>query len=162
MAGRLTNARPACRGPVVLGIVGVLLFVAAGFSRLTNPAFSPVVSLVLGGSGLCGLWLYLRSDARDREQRMAASLSELASQRLRKQRSLSIALAIALIGLVGVPFGLSYFSEWIDPVLYNGVIGVCMIGMVFWSVAAALGHSARHSILDEHEWALAESDPADR
>lgn len=93
---------------------------------------------------------------------MTASLNEIARQRLRQQRPLSIGLAIALIVLVGIPFGLSYFARWIDPFLYNGVIGVCLIGMVVWCVLAAIGHSARHGILDEHERTLTDGDPTIR
>lgn len=104
-----------------------------------------------------GVWFYVRSGARDREERMTASLDEVARQRLRNQKPLSIGLAVALILLMCVPLIMSFFAVWLDAVLYNGVIGICLIGMVAWCVAAAIGHSARHTVLDEHERALAEA-----
>ena len=159
MADRLAEKRSNWRKPVVAGVAGVMLFVAGFFSRVTNPPFPLIVSSTLVGLGVLGLWFYLRSGVRDREERMTGSLGEEARQRLRKQRPLSIGLAIALIVLIGVPGVLSYFATWIDPFVYNGVIGICLIGMVLWCVAAAIGQSSRHRVLDEHERMLANADP---
>lgn len=145
--------------PVLAGLFGVTLFVAGVFCRLTNPPAPFIFSAALGGLGLFGLGLYLRSDARDREERLTSSLSEAARQSLRKQRPLSIALAVTLILLIVFPFVLSFFASWLDPLFYNGVIGLCLIGMVVWSVVAAFGHSARHAVLDEHERTFANGDP---
>jgi hypothetical protein len=154
MADGLTEKRSGWRKPVLAGVAGVMFFVAGFFSRLTNPPSPLLLTASSGGLGLLGLWFYLRSDARDREERMTGSLGEIARQRLRKQRPMSIGLAIALIGLIAVPGGLFFFARWIDPVFYNGVIGFCLIGMFLWCVAAAIGHSARHRVLDEHERTL--------
>ena len=159
MANGLAEKRSGWRKPVVAGVAGVMLFVAGFLSRLTSPPFPLIVSSILVGLGLLGLWFYLRSGARDREERMTGSLGEEARQRLRKQRPLSIGLAIALFVLIGVPVILSYFATWIDPFVHNGVIGMCLVGMVVWCVAAVIGHSARHRVLDEHERKLANAEP---
>lgn len=159
MAEGLAEKRSGWRKPVLAGVTGVLLFVAGFLSYLTNPPFPLIVTFTLGGLGLLGLWLFVRSGARDREERMTGSLGEEARQRLRKQRPLSIGLAIALIMLIGIPVSLSFFTTWIDPLVYNGVIGICLTGMVVWCVVVAIGHSARHRVLDEHERMLANADP---
>lgn len=159
MADGLAKKRTSWRRPVLAGVVGVTLFVAGFLCRLTNPPFPLIVSSTFVGLGLLGLWFYLRSGARDREERMTGSLSEEARQRLRKQRPLSIGLAIALVVLIGLPIILVYFATWIDPFVYNGVIGICLVGMLVWCVAAVIGHSARHRVLDEHQRMLAPPNP---
>jgi len=63
---------------------------------------------------------------------------------------------------MAVPTVLSIFAAWIAPVFYNGVIGLCLIGMFICCFAAAIGHSARHRVLDEHERMLANTDPGVR
>lgn len=158
MAYGLTKEKSGWRLPVLAGVVGVTLFIAGVFSRLTNPPFPLILSAALGGLGLFGLGLYLQSDARDREERLTGPLGDLAQQRLRKHRPLSIVLTVALIVLTGFPFALSFFARSIDALFYNGVIGLCLIGMVVWSIAAAIGHTARHTVLDEHERALVNAD----
>jgi hypothetical protein len=159
MADGLTEKRSGWRKPVLAGLIGVWLVIAAVFSRLTNPPAPLIFSFAVAGLGLLGVRLYVRSGARDREERMSASLDEAVRLRLRKQKPLSIALAVALILLVCGPVVLSFFATWVEPGLYNGMIGVCLTGMVVWCIAAAIGHSARHSVLDEHERTVGEARP---
>ena len=63
---------------------------------------------------------------------------------------------------MAVPTVLSIFAAWIAPVFYNGVVSRCQIGMFIWCFAEAIGHSARHKVLDEHERMLANADPGVR
>ena len=146
------------RGSVVTGLVGFLLFIAGLFSRMTNPPFPWVLSFALVGLGLFGLWLFYRSGVRERELRLTPSLDGASRRRLREQRPLSIILVLVLFVLIPVPFSLTFFVTRISPMIYNGVIGACFLGIIIWCVTAAIGHSARHRILDEHEQALVTGD----
>ena len=139
------------RMPVVVGSLGVFLFTSGVFSCLTNPPFPWVVSASVSGVGLLGVWFFLQSGASNREQRLAQSLSDETRDRLRKQKPLSVFLAIALFGLIGVPVALSFLAAWLDPLLYNATLASCLVGMAIWSVVSAFGHSTRHKILDERE-----------
>lgn len=147
------------RLPVVACGVGVALFTAGAFSRLTNPPSPLILSASLAGLGVWGLQLYFVSGVRDREERILPFLDEFECQRLRRQRPFSIALVFILISLVGIPFALSFFAPLIKPIIYNGVIGACMVGLVVCCVAGAFGHAARHKILDEHERKAADAGP---